>query len=135
MDVLKRRKFLIGGIIISMAISYLGFTGFQSSATYYLTVGEFFEQGNLIYGENIRVNGLVDPGSIVKEPLGRTMKFTVTEEDKTLPVVYQGIVPDTFKTGINVVVEGTVDSDGVFQAHTLLPKCPSRYEAQEEAQG
>lgn len=129
--VLKKRKFLIGGIIVILAIGYLGFTGFQSSATYYYTVGEFFEQGDSIYGENIRVNGLVVPGSVVQETQGRTLKFTVTEEDKNLPVVYQGIVPDTFRTGINVVVEGTVDSDGVFQAHTLLPKCPSRYEPQE----
>jgi len=129
--VLKRRKFLIGGIIVILAIGYLGFTGFQNSATYYYTVGEFYEQGNSIYGENIRVNGLVAEGSVEQDSVGKMLKFIVVEEDKSLPVVYQGIVPDTFKTGINVVVEGTVDSEGVFQAHTLLPKCPSRYEAQE----
>lgn len=127
---LKRRKFLIGGIIVILAIGYLGFTGFQNSATYYYTVGEYFEQG-AINGENIRVNGLVAEGSVEQDTVGRLLEFTIVEEDKSLPVVYRGIVPDTFKTGINVVVEGTVDSEGVFQAHTLLPKCPSRYEAQE----
>jgi cytochrome c-type biogenesis protein CcmE len=125
--VLKRKKFLIGGIIIILAISYLGFTGFQSSATYYYTVSEFSEPGNSSYGENVRVKGQVVPGSVEQETTGSVLKFTIVDGGKSLPVAYQGVVPDTFKVGAEVVVEGQLNSAGIFQAHTVMPQCPSRY--------
>ena len=112
-----------------LAIGYLGYMGFQSSATYYYTVSEFIKLGDATYGENIRVNGQVASGSVEQESAGRTLKFTmidVTGKD-SLPVVYQGVVPDTFKVGNEVVIEGRLNSDGIFQAHTLMPKCPSKY--------
>jgi cytochrome c-type biogenesis protein CcmE len=48
-------------------------------------------------------------------------------------VVYRGIIPDTFSDSVEVVVEGRLDSNGVFQATTLLAKCASRYEATPES--
>ncbi|NIV47932.1 MAG: hypothetical protein GWN46_14570, partial [Gammaproteobacteria bacterium] len=50
----------------------------------------------------------------------------------TLAVHYHGIIPDTFVDGADVVVEGQLQSDGVFSAHTLLAKCPSKYESADE---
>ncbi len=126
---LKRRKFLIGGVIVFLAIGYLGYMGFQASATYYYEVGELMEQGSSIYGENVHVNGQAAPGSVEQEAQGRILRFTMIDVDgeESLPVVYQGVVPDTFKVGIEVVVEGQLNSDGIFQAHTLMAKCPSKY--------
>jgi cytochrome c-type biogenesis protein CcmE len=49
----------------------------------------------------------------------------------TLPVHYRDEVPDTFVDNAEVVVEGELGSDGVFAAHTLFAKCPSKYEAAE----
>ncbi|NIQ00058.1 MAG: hypothetical protein GWM98_06255, partial [Nitrospinaceae bacterium] len=51
----------------------------------------------------------------------------------TLPVVYKGVTPDMFEGGREVVVEGTLGTDGVFHANTLLTSCPSKYEAEKEA--
>ncbi len=126
---LKKKKFLIGAIIIFLAIGYLSFTGFQSAATYYYTPSEIIAQGSSIYGENVRVNGQVAPGSVEQEAQGRVLRFTMIDIDgeESLPVVYQGVIPDTFKVGNEVVVEGQLDSAGIFQAHTLMPKCPSKY--------
>ena len=124
---LKKKRFLIGGIIVFLAIGYLGFMGFESSATYYYTVSEFMEQGDSIYGENVRVNGQVAPGSIKQESSGLITSFTIIEGEASLPVVYQGVVPDAFKVGNEVVVEGYLDSDSTFQANTILAKCPSKY--------
>ncbi len=126
---LRKKRFLIGGIIVFLAIGYLGYMGFQGSATYYYTVSEFMEQGNSIYGENVRVNGQVAPGSVEQEAQGTILRFTLigVDEKESLPVVYEGVVPDTFKVGNEVVVEGQLNSDGIFQAHTLMPKCPSKY--------
>jgi cytochrome c-type biogenesis protein CcmE len=126
---LKKKKFLIGGIIIVLAIGYLSFMGFTGSATYYYTVSEIMEKGNLIYGENMRINGEVAPGSVEQESGSSVLRFTIVdvEGEASLPVVFQGVIPDTFKVGNAVVVEGEINSDGVFRAHTLMPKCPSRY--------
>ncbi len=61
---LRKKKFLIGGIIVFLTIGYLGFVGIQSSATYYYTVSEFMERGDSIYVENVRVNGQFASGSV-----------------------------------------------------------------------
>ncbi|MBI2979905.1 MAG: cytochrome c maturation protein CcmE [Chloroflexi bacterium] len=125
---LKKKRFLIGGAIIFLAIGYLGYMGFQSSATYYYTVSELMEQENQSYDENLRVKGQVVPGSIERGALGKTLKFTIVEGEASLPVTYEGIVPDTFKAGVDVVVEGHFNSTGIFHANTVMPKCPSKYE-------
>ncbi len=126
---LRKKRFLIGGIIIFLAIGYLGYTGFQGSATYYYTASELIEHESSIYGENVRVNGQVAPGSVEQEAQGTILRFTIVdvEGEESLPVVYQGVVPDTFKVGNEIVVEGHLNSDGIFQANTILTKCPSRY--------
>ena len=46
-----------------------------------------------------------------------------------MPVAYHGQVPDIFRTGVQVVVTGSMGPDGVFHATTLLTKCPSRFTA------
>jgi cytochrome c-type biogenesis protein CcmE len=51
-----------------------------------------------------------------------------------VPVVYRGVVPDTFQESGEVVVEGGLGSEGVFRARTLLAKCPSKYEPEESKQ-
>ena len=128
---MPKKKFLISGLIIFLAISYLGYMGFASSATYYYTVSELIEQEGSIHGENVRVNGQIAPGTVEQESGGLTLRFTIIDAEKSLPVVYQGVVPDTFKVGNDVVVEGQLNSGGIFQAHTLMPKCPSKYVPEE----
>ncbi|MBI2860510.1 MAG: cytochrome c maturation protein CcmE [Chloroflexi bacterium] len=128
---LKRKKFFIGGLMLVVAMSYLGFMGFQNSATYYYTVSEALAQGNAIYERNLRINGLVVDGSVERVPATSTISFLITEADQTIKVVFSGVVPDTFKDSADVVVEGRFDETGVFQAKQLLAKCPSRYEPEE----
>jgi cytochrome c-type biogenesis protein CcmE len=129
--VLRKKRFLIGGITVFLAIGYLVFMGFQDSVTYYYTVSELMEQGSSIYDENVRVKGQVAPGSVEQEATGRILRFTIIDGEESLSVTYQGAVPDTFKVGAEVIVEGQFNSNGIFQAHTLMPKCPSRYVPQQ----
>ena len=63
----------------------------------------------------------------------RTVRFVMTDGGASMPVNYHGIIPDTFVDGADVVVEGQIDGSGTFQAHTLLAKCPSKYEAADDA--
>jgi len=122
-----KKKFLIGGIILFIALGYLGYTGFVSSATYYYEVSEFLEQESTLYDQNVRVNGTVVPGSIKQE--GLVLRFTIkdVEQEATLPIIYHGAVPDTFKADNDVVVEGKYTTEGIFEADTILTKCASKY--------
>jgi len=127
--VLRKKRFLIGGLVVILAIGYLAYAGFTQFATYYYTVSEVLAQGNSIYNENVQVKGQVAPGSIEQQSGGLKIKFTIVdmEKQKSLPVAYQGAVPDTFKAGADVVVEGYLDGGGIFQARTIMPQCASRY--------
>jgi len=125
--VLRQRKLLISGIIVFLAIGHLGFIGFQNSTTYYYTVSELTGQRSAIYDQNVRVHGQVAPGSVEHEAAGLILRFIITDGEESLPVFYQGVIPDSFKVGSDVVVEGHLNSDGIFQASMLMPKCPSKY--------
>ncbi len=126
--------FVVGGLIIG-AIAFLMFSGINDSMVYYYGVSEVLAKGPDIYDKGIRVSGYVEPGSIRKTSSESRVEFVVFEKksDKTIPVVYQGIIPDTFKDHAEVVVEGEYkSSDQMFHATTLLAKCPSKYEKMHE---
>jgi len=125
---LGKKKFIIGTVIVVAAIAVLAWTAFGEGATYYLTTGELAAQGDDAYGQSVRVAGAIAAGTIEIDQGTRTLKFDVRDDGGQLPVVYKGTVPDTFQEGNDVVVEGTLGTDGVFQAKTLVVKCPSRYE-------
>jgi cytochrome c-type biogenesis protein CcmE len=127
---LKKKKFLIGGIVVFAAIGFLSYTAFAGSNVYYYEVGELVGKSASVYGDTVKVRGLVVGGSVQRQTEGAVMNFQVVDGDTvtTLPVVYQGVVPDTFSEGIEVVVEGNLSQDGVFLADVIMPKCPSRYE-------
>ena len=60
--------------------------------------------------------------------LGATVRFTVTDNAKTWPVTYTGIVPDLFREGQGVIAEGRVDPvSRVFVADTILAKHDEKY--------
>ena len=70
-------------------------------------------------------------GSIEKGELGTMrVRFLVEEGGRETVVVYTGLIPDTFKDGSEVVVEGTYAPNATFTAHTLFAKCPSKYESE-----
>jgi cytochrome c-type biogenesis protein CcmE len=122
-----KKKLIIGGLILLVAVGYLGFMGFRSSAAYYYTVTQLLDKGSSIYNKVVRLNGEIAQGSVEQKPGDINLKFTVSDGGKTIPVVYRGVVPDTFQAGTPVVVEGSLDASGVFQAKTLMVKCPSKY--------
>lgn len=126
-----RTKFLIGGALVLVTSGYLMATSIKETGTYYLTPTELaakVQTDPSFYGTGVKVGARVVPGSIVRAPGGRSMKFEVTDGARTFPVSYRGIAPDTFEDGVDVVVEGRMDRDGTFAATTVLAKCASRYE-------
>ncbi len=129
----KRAKFLLlgGAIVACMAFLLLVGMSRPGSFAYYLSVSEFVQAPDQEDG-GFRVNGKVVDGSIERMPTGQDVKFVMTDGAAALAVQYHGIVPDTFVDGADVVVEGRLQQDGEFLAHTLLAKCPSKYETADD---
>lgn len=80
-----------------------------------------------------RIGGLVEEGSVRREPDGLTVRFNVTDTAKTIPVVYRGILPDLFREGKGVVTQGRLQEDGVFVATEVLAKHDENYMPPEAA--
>jgi cytochrome c-type biogenesis protein CcmE len=125
----KKKKFIIGAIIVFAAIGVLSVRAFAGSATYYYEVSELVSKGDSVRGDTVKVRGMVAEGSVLRQTEGARLSFTLADATgaSSLPVVYQGVVPDTFKEGSEVVCEGKWGADGVFGATVLMPKCPSKY--------
>jgi cytochrome c-type biogenesis protein CcmE len=70
---------------------------------------------------------MVKQGSIVRQPDGVSVAFTVTDGPADVSVRYRGIVPDLFKEGGGVVAEGRLERGGTFVADTILAKHDERY--------
>lgn len=130
----KQIKFVIGSVLIVLAVGYLIATSISTTSKFFFTVDELEAAGTQYHGEGLKVKGTVVNGSISRNPNNHLdVSFRIEENKSTLPVTYKGITPDMFKDGQEVVVEGTLGGDGVFHANTLLTSCPSKYEAEKEA--
>ena len=128
----RRLKFLALATGIVATMVFILAVGIQGGMVYYVTVSEFVETGATA-GDNFRINGNVEPGSIERKPGGARVLFVMTEGSESLTVDYEGIIPDTFVDDANVVVHGVLQADGTFKADELLAKCPSKYEAADGA--
>lgn len=118
-------KFLIGGAIILVVIGWLIFSNVQGSTAYYLTVEEVMGQGPS--DRTVRVSGLVVGETVDWDPQQMTLRFEIADEGGSVPVVFKGVRPDMFQDGAQAVVEGKYTTKGVFEATSLLLKCPSKY--------
>jgi cytochrome c-type biogenesis protein CcmE len=126
-----RTKFLVGGAVVLSTSGFLMWSSIKDTSTFVLKPAELHAKvkANPSWAKrHVRVGASVVPGSIVKGAGGREHIFLASFEGDTLPIVYRGIAPDTFSDSADVVVEGSLDSTGTFQATTLLAKCASRYE-------
>jgi cytochrome c-type biogenesis protein CcmE len=125
----RRMRFLIGGIVIAAALGYLIYSAASGSAAYYVTIEELDQSTPM--RRNVRVSGNVVGDSIVWEARDLRLQFDLRDESGQLAVVYNGARPDMFRDGAEVVVEGKMGEGGVFEARTMLLKCPSKYEEAE----
>ena len=110
-------------------------SGGEGTFRYYASVGDFLEQPHVTSGkQGSRVHGFVHAGSIAQNLPDGYVDFAISDDSAgVLDVRYQGIdLPDLFREGAEVVVEGHY-ARGVFVADRVMAKCPSKYEAREEA--
>jgi cytochrome c-type biogenesis protein CcmE len=107
---------LLGAVLLAM-------WGLKDRAAYFYTPSDIARAAP---DRAMRLGGMVDKGSLVHDPDGVTIRFTVSDGKARLPVIFRGIVPDLFREGSGVVAEGRLVR-GAFVADTILAKHDERY--------
>ena len=127
----KKTKLIIGSIVVVLVVAVLIFSSAMDNMQYYKTVEEVLSMGDKAYSESLRMSGKVADGSIQTEKGKYKLTFNILSKDgnNRLAVGYNGAVPDTFKPGIEVIIEGKLDKENIFSAEKLLTKCPSKYKS------
>ena len=122
----KTVTFIVAGVAgLGIAVGLVLYA-LRGNVSLYYTPTQVFEKQAPI-GHTFRIGGLVTDHSVVHERNGLTVRFKVTDTDKTIPVVFTGILPDLFKEGKGVVAEGKLEPDGMFHATQVLAKHDSNY--------
>jgi cytochrome c-type biogenesis protein CcmE len=110
---------LVGAVLLAM-------WGLQDRAAYFVTPTDI-AAGKAAPDKAMRLGGMVVKGSLIRDPDGLTIRFTVSDTKAETPVVYRGITPDLFREGSGVVAEGRLDANGLFVADHILAKHDERY--------
>ena len=129
----KRALAIVGGLAALGIASALVLNAFNSNLVF------FFSPTQVLAHEaprdrSFRIGGLVEQGSLQREPTGLTIRFVVTDLAKRVPVTYTGLLPDLFKEGKGVVAQGKLGADGVFRAEQVLAKHDENYMPPEAAE-
>lgn len=123
-------KLAVAALIIASVAAYLAYAGARSSWQYYLTVDECLAQGSQIIGSPLRVHGRVDAGSLQIDRPNQQASFCLAGDTQRLEVTCTGSIPDNLTEGMEVVVEGQLDSPKHVRGHKLMTKCSSKYASQ-----
>jgi cytochrome c-type biogenesis protein CcmE len=127
----KRLSIILGGLAVLGVAVFLVALALRDQIVFFYTPSEIAEK-NVQPGARIRLGGLVEKGSVVKND-GTTVTFKVTDTIKTLNVTYKGQLPDLFREGQGVVAEGVMEASGEFKADTVLAKHDENYMPKEVA--
>lgn len=125
-----KRLALIVGVIAALGVGVgLVLNAFQSNLVFFFSPSQVASK-EAPTGRTFRLGGMVESGSVKRD--GVKVSFVVTDTAKTVPVVYEGILPDLFKEGKGVVAQGQLQ-DGVFVAREVLAKHDENYMPPEAA--
>ena len=126
-----KRAAIVLAVISAVGVAVaLVLNAFNSNLVFFYTPAQV-DAKEAPQGRTFRVGGLVQAGSVVRE--GVTVRFVVTDTLKTVPVRYEGVLPDLFKEGKGVVAQGQLGADGVFAAREVLAKHDENYMPPEAA--
>ena len=129
----RHKKLAIaGGVLVAVsAIAALVLNAFQSNLVFFYSPSQIAAHEAPV-NRTFRIGGMVETGSVKRD--GVQVSFVVTDTAKTVPVRYDGILPDLFKEGKGVVAQGKLGSDGVFRAEQVLAKHDENYMPPEAAE-
>jgi cytochrome c-type biogenesis protein CcmE len=124
----KRRRLiaLLVGLGLLGAASAMVLAAFNDNLVFFYSPSDLAAKA-IAPGRRIRIGGLVEQQSLVRETDSHSVSFRVTDGKTVIAVVYDGVLPDLFREGQGVVAEGRRRGDGVFVATSVLAKHDEKY--------
>jgi cytochrome c-type biogenesis protein CcmE len=123
-----RLKVVIVSVILIGAMTFLALAGAKQGWVYHLTVDQYLTDAQY-HSQRVRLCGTVDEEGFASNSSALNANFQLKGETKRVNVVYHGVIPPLFQAGHDVVVEGRLNTQGVFQADVMMTKCASKYES------
>ena len=120
----RRAALIVAGIAVLGIATTLILSAFRQNLVFFYTPSDI-AANKVPANQTFRVGGLVETGSLKRE--GIRVTFRVTDTAQTIPVAYDGILPDLFREGKGVVAEGRMEPGGVFKASQVLAKHNENY--------
>lgn len=123
----KKRLFIILAILAGVGVAVtLALSALQENINLFYTPTQI-AAGEAPEGTRIRAGGLVENGSVSRSKDSLTVTFRVTDNNETVTIQYQGILPDLFREGQGIVALGRVNADNVLVADEVLAKHDENY--------
>jgi len=117
----------VAAILVGVGIATaFALKAFNQNLLYYYSPTQV-EAGEAPAARSIRVGGLVQNGSVQREPGSLEVRFTLTDFAHTLGVSYTGVLPDLFREGQGIIARGKMHEDGTFVAEEVLAKHDENY--------
>ena len=129
----RRMSFILAGLTTLGIAAALVLTAFEDSIVYFHSPTDIATKKEIQKDRRLRLGGLVKQGSWKKAADGLTHGFLVTDTAHDIRVAYKGILPDLFREGQGVVMEGRLQPDGSFRADEVLAKHDENYMPKEVA--
>jgi cytochrome c-type biogenesis protein CcmE len=129
----KRTLAIVGGLATLGVAAALVLNAFQSNLVFFFSPSQVASK-EAPRDRTFRVGGLVESGSVKRDPNGLTVRFVITDTAQVVPVAYTGMLPDLFQEGKGVVAQGKLGPDGVFVADQVLAKHDENYMPPEAAE-
>jgi len=128
----QRRLSLIGAALGVLALAVALVLGALKDSIVFFNSPTDVVEKQIKPGMRIRIGGLVKAGSVARGD-SLAVRFEVTDGKSTVPVAYQGLLPDLFREGQGIVAEGALDPTGTFRADSVLAKHDETYMPKEVA--
>ncbi|MDP2322701.1 MAG: cytochrome c maturation protein CcmE [Gammaproteobacteria bacterium] len=123
----RQRMLIVGLVVAGVAVAVgLSLRAFQENLLYFYTPAQVLA-GESPAGKKFRLGGLVEKGSVRREPGALEVRFTVVDNQQQLTVAYTGVLPDLFRDGQGVIAMGYLEPDGIFRADEVLAKHDENY--------
>ncbi|MFT6341036.1 MAG: cytochrome c-type biogenesis protein CcmE [Alcanivorax sp.] len=123
----KQRLILVISILVGLAIACgLMFYALRQNINLFFTPQQVMA-GEAPLDTQMRVGGLVEEGSVVRDQETLDVQFVLTDGKGSFTVHYQGILPDLFREGQGIVANGTLISTNRFEAEEVLAKHDETY--------
>lgn len=128
MNPIRKNRLILAGMIVAG----VGIAAALALVALSENINLFYSPTQVVAGEaprdhTFRLGGLVEEGSVKRDPDSLEVSFNVTDGAENVTIYHRGILPDLFREGQGIVAQGRIGSDGRFVADEVLAKHDENY--------